>query len=113
MKIKTDLEFESYSDGICDIYTTDEEGERSEKHRGLGYGNRVMGFKRHFAAAAVQRQINKVIRIPRVSGVEPQDTVELRGIGKYEIELAQIIYDANPPSIDLTLKQLEMFTVTP
>lgn len=112
MKIKTDnIEFVSFSDGVCNIYSEDEEGNRTDKYIGLGFSNRVLGFNRHFAAKAVQVQTNAVIRIPQVPGIDIHDTVELRGIGKYDIELVQNIFETNPPSIDLTLRKLEMFEV--
>lgn len=112
MKIKMDnIEFVSFSDGICDIYTTDEEGNRVDKYLNLGFNNRVLGFRRYFTAAANQVKTDRVIRIPQVPGLDNHDTVEIKGIGKYSVELVQSIFDTNPPSIDLTLRQLEMFVV--
>jgi len=112
MKIKLDnIEFESFSDGICDIYSEDEEGNRVNKYNGLGFSNRVLGFKRYFTAAANQVKTDRVIRIPQVSGIDTHDTVEIKGVGKYSIELIQPIFDTNPFSIDLTLRQIEMFEV--
>lgn len=112
MKIKTEnIEFVSFNDGICNIYTEDEEGNRVDKYIGLSFSNRVLGFKRYFTAAASQVKTDRVIRIPQVPGVDNHDTVEISGIGKYNIELVQSIFDTNPPSIDLTLRQLEMFGV--
>lgn len=111
MIIKTDTEFISFSDGICDIYSEDDEGAKSYKYRGLGFSNRVLGFKRYFTAKAEQVQINSVIRIPQVSGLDNHDVLVISGLGTYDIELIQFIYDSNPPSIDLTLRQLEVFKV--
>jgi hypothetical protein len=112
MKIKTDnIEFISFSDGICDIYTEDEEGNKTYKYNSLGFNNRILGFNRVFAAKAVQAQVNAVIRIPQIPGVDIHDTLEIRDLGKYDIELVQNIFETNPPSIDLTLRQLEMFEV--
>lgn len=112
MKIKMDnIEFVSFSDGVCDIYTEDEEGTLTYKHKGLGFTNRVLGYNRVFAAQAVQAKANAVIRIPQVKGIDTHDVVEIKGIGKYDIELVQNIFDTNPPSVDLTLRRLEMFGV--
>lgn len=112
MKIKRDnIEFETFSDGICDIYSLDEESTKAYKHSGLGFSNRVLGYNRVFAAKAAQVQANAVIRIPQVPGINNHDTCEIRGLGKYNIELVQNKFDTNPPSIDLTLRQLEMFEV--
>lgn len=112
MKIKVpNIEFASFSDGICDIYSSDEEGNKNYKYRSLGFSNKVLGFARHYAAKAVQVQTNAVIRIPKLSGIDIHDTLEIKNLGKYDIELVQNIFDSNPPSIDLTLRQLEMFEV--
>ncbi|MCT8978657.1 hypothetical protein N4T77_18875 [Clostridium sp. CX1] len=112
MKIKTDnIEFISFSDGVCDIYTEDEEGTRTNKYIGLGFNNRVLGYNRVFAAKSAQVQANAVIRVQQVFGIDMHDTLEIRGLGKYDIELLQNIFETNPPSIDLTLRQLEMFEV--
>ena len=111
MKIKTDIEFQSYKDGVCKIYSEDEDGNENIKYPNLGFDNRVLGYNRHFAAKSVQVQTNAVIRIPKVIGIDNHDIVEIIGIGKYDIELSQNILEANPPSIDLTLRQLEMFEV--
>lgn len=111
MKIKTDTEFISFSDGMCDIYTEDEEKNKAYKYKSLGFSNRVLGYNRAFAAKAVQIQANAVIRVPRISGIDIHDTLEIKGIGKYDIELVQNIFNTNPWSIDLTLRQLEMFEV--
>ena len=109
MKIKLDnIEFVSFSDGICDIYTEDEEEIKTYKYRNLYFSDRVLGFKRAYAAAAAQVKINAVIRIPKVPGIDNHDTVEIKDKGKYNIEMIQVINDTNPPSIDLTLRQLEM-----
>lgn len=112
MKIKTDVEFTSFSDGVCDIYTLDDEDTRTDIFTGMGFANRVIGYNRVFAAKAAQVQANRVIRIPQVAGVDTGETVEISGVGKYRVEMVQTIFDTNPPSIDLTLRQLEMFTVT-
>jgi len=111
VKIKTDVEFINFGDGVCDIYTEDEDGVRVSKYTGLGFSNRVLGFNRVFAAAAAQVQANAVIRIPKADGIDTHDSVEIKSVGRYSVELVQVIFESNPPSIDLTLRQLEMFTL--
>ena len=108
MKIKMDnIEFVPFSDGICNIYTTDEEDKRIDKYKTLGYTNRVLGYARAFAARAVQIQTNGIIRIPKLDYINVHDMVEIPNVGIYEIVLVQNIFDTNPPSMDLTLRQLE------
>lgn len=110
MKIKTDnVEFTSFKDGICDIYTEDEEGNKTYKYTSIAFEKRTLGYARHFAAKAVQTKVNAVIRIPSLINIDDHDAVEIRGLGTYEIEIIQEISDSNPITLQLTLKQLEMF----
>lgn len=103
MKIKTDTEFISFSDGICNIFATNEDGERlSDKYSSLGFSNRVLGFKRYFEASARQIDINRVIRIPQLGNIDNYDYAEIDGV-IYGVKMVQPIFDTNPPSMDLTL----------
>lgn len=114
MQINVDnIKFNSFSDGVCDIYTEDEEGNKTMKYENLGFNNKTLGYNRVFAAKAAQTQVNEVIKIPKVPGVDIHDILEIKGIGKYDIELSQELLTDNPPSILLTLRQLEMFEVKP
>lgn len=114
MKIKTNnIEFISFSDGICDIYTEDDDGNKIYKYTNLGFTNRVLGFRRYFTAAANQIRTDRVIKTPQVNSIDIHDSVEIKGFGKYSIELVQPIYETNPLSLDLTLRQLEVFEVSP
>ncbi len=109
MKIKLDnIEFVSFSDGICHIYSEDEDGNKTYKYQRLGFSERVLGFKRYFAASASQVNINKVIRVPQVPDINNHDYLEISGLGKFSIELVQHINETNPRAIDLTLRQVEM-----
>ena len=106
MKIKTDVEFTCFDDGICNIYYEDEAGVKNIKYNNLGFSNRVLGFKRFYEAAANKINVNRVIRIPKVEGIDNFDSVDIdEGLGviKYGVKLVQQIYESNPPSIDLTL----------
>ena len=103
MKIKTNVEFISFNDGICDIFTTDQEGVRlPNKYTSLGFSKRVLGFKRYFEASARQIDINRVIRIPQLPGIDNYDFVEIDSVA-YGVKMVQEIYDTNPMCIDLTL----------
>lgn len=107
MKIKVpNIEFIAFKDGVCDIYYEDEEGNKVEKYMNLGFEKSILGFKRHFAAKAVNIDIAKVIKTPMLSGIDNYDTVEIKGEGKYQIELIQEKDDTNPPSLDFTLTKI-------
>lgn len=104
MKIKIgNVEFVTFSDGICNIFTLDEDGEReANKYNNLAFGNKVLGFKRYFEASARQIDINRVIRIPQIGDIDNHDYVEIGNV-IYGVKMVQPIFDTNPPSIDLTL----------
>ena len=105
MKIKTDnIEFVSFSDGVCNIYSVDDEGKRmANKYTNLSFSNRVLGFNRFFSAAANQMAITKIIRIPQLNNIDTYDLVEIGDVS-YNIKLIQNIYESNPLSMDLTLQ---------
>jgi len=105
VKIKTNIEFQAYKDGICNIYSENEDGDKVYKHKNLAFDDRVMGFKRAYAAKSVQSDINRVIRIPLLNGIDNFDVVEILS-NTYYIDLVQQIFDSNPSSIDLTLKKV-------
>ncbi|NFH89763.1 hypothetical protein FDA33_06025 [Clostridium botulinum] len=102
------VEFQAYKDGICNIYYEDEEGQKTYKYTDLNFNKRVLGFNRHYAAKAVQVQTDMVIRIPLVSNINNHDLLNIKGVGKFSIELVQDKFECNPPSLDLTLRQLEV-----
>ncbi|HAO61553.1 MAG TPA: hypothetical protein DCQ90_06455 [Erysipelotrichaceae bacterium] len=109
-KFDTFKRLPSYPDGVCTIKRTSEEGVVTTLFSGLCFENRVLGYNRVFVAASVQVRTDRVIRTPMIPGVANHDILEIAGEGKYSIELMQTIYEFNPPSVDLTLKQLGMFS---
>lgn len=104
MKIKMDnIEFVSFSDGICNIYTEDDDGNRINKYENLGFSKRVLGLTRFFQADANQMKVDKVIRIPQLDNIDTYDHVRI-GETEYDVMIIQDKYDTNPPSTDLTLQ---------
>jgi hypothetical protein len=112
MKIKNEIEFVSFSDGICSIYSEDDSYNKVYKYQNLGFSNKTLGYNRAFKAKAAQVQTNKLIKIPFVNGIDNHDYLTIPGEGTYTIELIQDIYESNPQSKVLTLKQFEMHEVT-
>lgn len=112
MKIKTpNIEFISFSDGVCDIYAEDDEGAKISKYESLGFSNKTLGFNRYYAGKAANIEVNRVVKIPNISNIDNHDIVEISGVGKFSIELIQFKDDTNPLSKDLTLRKLEAFGV--
>lgn len=104
MKIQTPTEFLTFNSGSCDIYSV--KGNKLDtKLLTLCYGNRVVGFKRHFAARAASTEINQLIQIPLRENVTTENRAVI-GKAEYKIEQAQNLYDTNPQATVLTLKKI-------
>ncbi len=97
-----------YNDGVCDIFTLDENDQKVSKFTGIRFQKRTVGYKRFYAAQSAQTDITIIIRIPFHVGINAHDCVEISGRGVFMVEQSQEIYEFIPPSIDLTLRQLEM-----
>lgn len=107
MKIKTPLEFQPFKDGICNIYTTDEYGDKSYKYEGICFDNKTIGYRRVYAAKAAQSNISRVISIPMLNNLDNFDKVEILGEDcYYSVEIIQEVWSSNPPSILLTLNKV-------
>ncbi len=70
----------------------------------LCFGNRVVGFKRHYAARAASTEITRLIQIPLREDVTTENRAVI-GKAEYKIEQAQYLYDTNPPVTVLTLQK--------
>jgi hypothetical protein len=104
MKIQTPTEFLTFNDGSCDIYSV--KGNKLDtKLLTLCYGNRVVGFKRHWAARAASTEITRLVQIPLCGDVTTENRAVI-GKAEYKIEQAQPLYDANPPATVLTLRRI-------
>lgn len=112
MRPKTDLEMETFNDGICSIYETDEQGDPIIKFQGIRFQNKTVSYKRFFEAAAAQVEINAVIRIPQLKGISEYDIAVIEG-KTYKIEQIQHLDMTNPPVTDLTLRQSEVLLEVP
>lgn len=103
MEIRTPNKFESFSDGVLEISY-----KGSIKHPRVNFADYKLGYGRFFAARTAQTQIDRVVRIPQISNVNIYDIVTINGGDKYRIELIQPVDDSLPPSLQLTLKCLEV-----
>ena len=104
MKIQTPTEFLTFADGYCDIFTV--KGNLLDKKlMTLCFGDRVIGFKRHYAARAAGTEINRVVQIPLQRTIEPVNRAVIAGT-EYKIEQVQHLDDTNPPVTVLTLKKV-------
>lgn len=104
MKIKTPTEFLTFNDGYCDIYTV--KGNKiADKLIHLCFGDRTIGFKRHFEARAASTEISRLIQVPIQPSISTTNRAVI-GNDEYKIEQAQNLYDTNPPASVLTLRKI-------
>jgi len=97
----------TFNDGTMDIYSVSDSGVETAKFTGVKFANRILGYKRFFAAASAQTDISKVVRISNITGYDAKDFVRI-GSDVYEIVMVQEVDDFRPVCLDFTLRQLEM-----
>ena len=73
----------------------------------LRYEERRLGIQRYYSSLQNQIQLDRVIRVPRVAGITTQDFAVTEDGQGYRIDLVQSVMDVYPPSLDLTLTQIE------
>lgn len=96
--------FETFLDGQCDLWQLDESRTPVLLQGGIRFQNRVVGFKRNFAADQAGRTVQKLIRIPQNPNVR-KGTFVVIGQEQYTVLQAQDIPDTIPKCTDLTLEQ--------
>lgn len=106
-KTSQHVNFESFLDGLCDLWQLDESRNPVLLQSGIRFQNRVIGFKRNFAADQAGRTVQKLIRIPQNPLVK-KGTFVVIGQEQYTVLQAQNIPDTIPRCTDLTLEQPEI-----
>lgn len=112
---------QSFCDGMVTIYSVADQAEPGRQPveklswRGvLRYDEQRLGIQRYYAAAQNQVRVERVIRTPRVPGVNSQDVAITEDGQQYRIDLVQNVKDVYPASMDLTLVRIEQqFEVDP
>lgn len=69
----------------------------------LRYAEQRLGIQRYYSAAQNQIEVERVIRVPRAGPISTQDVAITEDGRRYRIDLVQVVTDAYPPSLDLTL----------
>ena len=122
---------EVYNDGVVVIYDVRDDAVMGfmpspvyQVKTTLAYQERKLGIKRYYDARQNQVRVERVIRVPKPSGVfqpegdapEPmritsQDAARTEDGKLYRIDLVQSVPDVFPPSLDLTLAVYEQNAV--
>lgn len=106
---------QTYKDGVCAVYRTKnvaQPGKKAEyklepKVPLLRYDERTVGIKRFYTAMQADTRIDRLIRCPRLDSVSVHDVLAI-GDEQYEIEQVQYPVEVKPPSMDVTLRRLEV-----
>lgn len=104
MKIQTPTQFETFTDGVCDVYAV-KDNKLGDKIMTLNFGDQVIGAKRYYSARAASIEITRLIRVPRQLSITGIERVVITG-NKYKIEQVQHINDSNPPKTVLSLYKI-------
>lgn len=105
---------QSYNDGFLTLYSQIDIAEPGYqptphllKEAELRYEERKLGIQRYYSAAQSQQRVERVLRVPRIGGINAQDVVKTHDGRMYRVELVQAVPDVFPPSLDLTLSRIE------
>lgn len=104
---------QQFNDGLVQIYTVKDAAEPGRQpveklflKCSLRYEERTLGIKRLYLSRQNQAEIVKVIRVPRVA-VTSQDVAVTHDGKQYRIDAVQTVKDVFPPSLDLSLRNIE------
>ena len=101
---------QNFGDGVVKIYTVTNSAQPGYQPVPaltlkcvLRYEEQRLGIQRYYSAAQNQIQIERVIRVPRAGAITNQDVAITEDGRRYRIDLVQVVTDAYPPSLDLTM----------
>ncbi len=114
MHIKSALPFQTFNDGICQLYAVKNLAEKGDapkeglerKHSRVPFENRKVGIQRSYLAKQENVEITLLIRIPAEFDVSTQDVCIVNN-EQYGIYQVQDVFDTMPKAKDLSLKRLE------
>lgn len=99
--------FESFLDGLVNIYQLDQNRKPVLLEHDIRFQNRVVGAKRNFEGEQAGYKIEKLIRIPKTDLNVRGCFAVIRG-QQYKIIQAQEILDTIPKCMALTLAQPDL-----
>lgn len=103
-----------FNSGVVSVYRVTDAGEpgyapvpRLELRVRLHYEERKLGLIRFYSAKQDQVKVERVLRVPRRPEISPQDVAVTQDGRQYRIELIQMAEGVYPPSLDLTLSDVQ------
>jgi hypothetical protein len=112
-KIETPLGPQTFTDGLAVFYRVKNEAGKGDRPKytmeeflRVPFTEKKVGDVRYYAAMQADSRISKVVRIPRVSGIQPSgDIVTLSGDDRqYKVQKVARNTMTTPESLDVTLE---------
>lgn len=109
---------QTFNDGICDVYSINDDDTISLLQAGLRFEDRTVGSTRFFAAKDYQHSADRMIRIPWTRDDLANSVIDLGG-RQYAVIQAQKILDTFPRCLQLTIEGIKpgnehtVYTPTP
>lgn len=112
-KIETPLGPQTFTDGLAIFHRVKNEAGKGDRPKyameeflRVPFTEKKVGDIRYYAAMQADSRISKVVRIPRVSGIQPSgDIVTLSGDGRqYKVQKVARNTMTTPESLDVTLE---------
>lgn len=104
---------QTYNDGSVKIYNVEDIAEsgkapkmKFELKGSFRYQERTVGIKRYEAALQRQVEIEMVLRMPRIQGINPQDIAVPNDGHQYKIDRVVMPPD-EPESMDISLERID------
>lgn len=109
-KSANDRVSQPFSDGVVRVYDVRDVAEPGMKPQEgleltltLHYAERKLGINRYYAAKQNRVEVERVLRVPRVDGLNTQQVAITEDGRQYRIDMVQLAADILPPSVDITL----------
>lgn len=105
---------QSFNDGVLQIYKTENSAQAGfkaieslvEPATTLRYAEQRTGVTRYYSAKQANVQIDRLLRVPKVDGIDTQDVaVDEKGV-QFRIEQVQTTNGIYPPCLDLSLTKI-------
>lgn len=97
---------QTFNDGVVEIYAKDETGSPAGLLLKARFEERVVGINRLYAAAQVQAEISRLIRIPQ-NHVATTNHLAVVGGDTYEITQCRLLDNQGVKVAELTLRKID------
>lgn len=111
MKPRVQTVDQQYDDGFLKVYGTKDVSDPGEfesiqtvvKHSRICYQDRTVGYSRFMQGRQIDMEIDRLLRIQRVSDIHVFDVIETEDGEQFQVEQIQVPTQVYPASLDLSL----------